>query len=253
MRRINTSLLECSLYSLLYLLSLRLLDSRLRNTSLIDSDRVHSGDLHNDIVSGFLRLLVESGDRTKLVLTHMVVYSSVSTFNYAVAIQLHFLASDTATIRNSFLDSTLAHRQSFHLVQSMAFVSHGSVQDSLSQSYEVLILSHEVRFALQSDDSGELAILLSQHTTLGSLTIRTFSGDSLSFFTDNFHCLFDVAIRFGQRFLAVHHTSLVISAIVTAIILFPLSLKCLYFQKLTMDSCQLTNPVKSQLPIVFVF
>ena len=30
-------------------------------------------------------------------------------------------------------------------------------------------------------------------------------------------------------------------------------LKCLYFQKLTMDSCQLTNPVKSQLPIVFVF
>ena len=77
----------------------------------------------------------------------------------------------------------------------------------LAKKDEIFILSHEVRFALQSDDSGELAILLSQHTTLGSLTIRTFSGDSLSFFTDNFHCLIEIAFCIVQCILAIHHTS----------------------------------------------
>ena len=43
-----------------------------------------------------------------------------------------------------------------YFVQSLALVSYGKVQNILSQFHEINILSHEVSFALQSDDNGKV-------------------------------------------------------------------------------------------------
>ena len=214
-RRVDSGFLQGSFNSFLYLFSFCLLDShldflffyRFRNTSFINSDRVHGCDLHSDIVSSFFRFLVECGDRTQLVLAHVVVNSRIRTFYHIVAIQFHFFTCDSATIRYSILYGTFAHRQRFHFIQSLALVSYSSIKNSLSQSYKIFILSYEVSFTLQSDDSSEFTVFLCQHATFSSFTVRTFSSNSLSFFTDNFHCFFDVTVRFGQSLLAVHHTS----------------------------------------------
>ena len=213
--RVDSSFLQGSFNSFLYLFSFSLLDShldflffyRFRNTGFIDSDRVHGCDLHSDVVSSFFRFLIKRSDRTQLILTHVVINSGISAFHYVIAVQFHLFARDTATVGNSILYSAFTHRQSLHFVQSLALVSHSSIQDSLSQCDEIFILSHEVSFALQSDDSSEFAIFLCQYATFSSFTVRTLSSNSLSFFTDNFHCLFDITIGFGQSLLAVHHTS----------------------------------------------
>ena len=212
---VQASLLQSGLNSLLYLLSLGLLNSYgdllllhlLRNTRLVDGQRVHSGDLHHYVVSSLLRCLVESGDRAELVLVHVVVNRSERTLNDIVAIELHLLTRDTAAIRNRILYRTIAHRQSLHLIQCLALVRYGSVEDSLCQSDEISVLRNEVCLALQGDDSSEATILLCQHATLRSITIRTLSGDRLSLLTDNLHCLVDVALSLGQRLFAIHHTS----------------------------------------------
>ena len=116
--RIDTSFLQSSFNSFLNLFCFSLFNCnldlcffyRFRNTSFINSNRIHCSNLHSHIVSYFFIFFIESSNCTKLILTHVVVNSCISTFNYTVTIQLHLFTSDTATISNSVLYSTVTHR-----------------------------------------------------------------------------------------------------------------------------------------------
>ena len=178
--RVDTSLLQSGLNSLLYLFSFCLLDSNIyfllldffRYAIFVYCNRVHGSNLHGNLLSqSFFNSLVESNNSAEAISVHVVINHSACTFYSHVTIQLHLLASDTATVCYSILYSTVAHRQSFYFVQSLALVSHGKVQNVLSQFHEISILSHEVSFALQSDDNGKVTRSLSQHTAFRSLAI----------------------------------------------------------------------------------
>ena len=203
MSRVDVSLLQSSFYSLLHLFSLCLFDSYFDffllhffwNTVLINSNRVHSSNLHSYLLSQLLvNRLVESNNRAKAISVHVVVNSSACAFYSHVTIKFHFLTCDTATVSHCILYSTVTHRQCFYFVQCLAFVSHSKIKNILSQFHKVSILSYEVSFALQSNDNGIVTSSLSQNATFRSLTFRTLSSNSLSFLTDNLHCLVVIAI-----------------------------------------------------------
>ena len=213
--RVDTSLLQGNFNSLVYLFFLSLVNSylyfsffyRFRNTGFINCNRIHSSNLHSNSVSGSFSFFIHCNNSTKLVISLVVINRSISTFNHIVTIQFHFFTSDTTTVCYCILYSTVTHRQSLYFFQSLTPVGNSSIQNSLSQSYEISVFSNEVGFAFQSDDSSKFAILFCQHTTFRCFTVRTFCSNSLSFFTDNFHCFIDIAVCFSQGVLAIHHTS----------------------------------------------
>ena len=137
----------------------------------------------------------------------MVVNHCIGTLNSQITVEFHLLARDTAAVCHSLSHRYVAQLQRLHFVQRLASVGNGQVQDVLSQFHEISVLSHEVSFALQSDDHGKVAGCLSQHAAFGSLAVRTLGSYGLSLFADNLHCLVEVAFCSGQGVLAVHHTS----------------------------------------------
>ena len=101
----------------------------------------------------------------------MVVHSDVLTFNHHITVQLHFFSGDTATVNHSICHSRLTHRQSLHLVQSLAFVSYSQIKNILRQLHEIFVLGYKVRFTLQSDNRTETILSLYQHTAFCSLAV----------------------------------------------------------------------------------
>ena len=178
--RVDIRFLQSSLNSLLYLFSFCLFDGNidffllnfLRYAVFIDSQRIHSGNLHSYLLSQLLvYFLVESNDCTKTVSVHVVVHNSGCTLYGQITVEFHFLACNTATVCYSILYGTVAHRQRFHFIQSLALVGDSEIKDILSQFHEVSILSNEVGFALQSDDNRKVTGSLSQNATFRSFTV----------------------------------------------------------------------------------
>ena len=137
----------------------------------------------------------------------MVVSRNCSTFQNHVAIQFHLFTGNTASVCYSLSNSSVTHRKSQNFFQSFAIVSYSRVQNILSKFHKISILSNEVGFALQSDDSTKAIFNFYQNTTFRSFTVRTFCSNCLSFFANNLHCFVEIALSFSQRVLAVHHTS----------------------------------------------
>ena len=216
MSRVDVCFLQSSFYSFLYLFCFCLLNSNFnfflfyffRNAIFINSNRVHGSNLHSYLLSQLLvHFLVESNNRAKTISVHVIINSSAYTFYSHVTIQFHLLTCDTATVSHCILYSTVTHRQCFYFVQSSAFISHSKIKNILSQFHEISILSHKVSFTLQSNDNSTVTGSFSQNATFRSFTFRTLSSNSLSFLTDNFHCLVEIAFSFSQRVFAIHHTS----------------------------------------------
>ena len=213
--RIETSLLKGNLNSLLNLLFLSLLNSNLvlfllnslRYRSLVESDRLHSSNLHSDLMTCLLVVLVELNHSTESMLLHVVINLDVLTLENVVAIKLHLLASDTRTLCNSSLNVSLAKLKSLNLVKSLSLSCDSSVEDILCQLDEVGTISNEVGLALKSDHSSKIAFLLNKNTTVRSLTVRTLSSNSESTLTEQLLCLIEIAFSLSESLLNVSKTS----------------------------------------------
>ena len=92
------------------------------------------------------------------------------------------------------------------LLSGTYFVVQSSVQDQFNHAYEVLVFSHEVSLALYAYDSAEAVFYFCQNATLRSLTVGTFSCDSLSAFAEQVLRNLKIAVCFFQSLLDVHHT-----------------------------------------------
>ncbi len=213
---VDTSLTDSSNNSLLNLLFLSLLDSntkflilyRLSNRSLIKSNWFHSSNLHSNLMSSLLVVLVQKNHSSESVLTHVIVYRYVLTLQEVVAIKLHLLTGNTrAMLYSSLSVIAVSELKSLNLVKVLALVSDSSVKDFLNHCDEVFTSSNEVSLTLNSNHCCEIVYLLYEDTTIRSLTVRTLCSDSKTTLTNELDCLINITISLSQRFLTVSKTS----------------------------------------------
>ncbi|EJW98381.1 hypothetical protein EVA_13512 [gut metagenome] len=140
------------------------------------------------------------------MLTLVVVACDVVAFNNHITVKFHLFTSDTATINNSISYCELTHWESLNFVQSLALVSNSCIKDILSELNKVSILSNEVSFTLEGDNSTKAIFSLYKYATFSCFTIRTLSSDSLTLLADDFDSGFDIAICFCKSLLTVTKT-----------------------------------------------
>ena len=91
----------------------------------------------------------------------------------ALKCETDFVANnaDFVKLTQDILDAAVANKcQTLEEVKALP-LGNGTVQDILSQLNEVSVVSNEVSFALQSDDSSEFASSLCQYATFRSITV----------------------------------------------------------------------------------
>ena len=211
---VEASLLESSLNGLLHLLFLGLFDSDLEflflnllgYALLVEGNGVHSGHLHSHVVGCFLSGEVGLYHGAELVAVHVVVNGNVVAFDEGVTIELHLLARDTAACNDCISDGVAVHGECAYLFKALALVSHSSVEDFLSELHEVSVLSNEVGFALEGDDSAEAFTSLAEYATLSSVAVGALGGYCLTTLTDEFDSGFDIAFGLGEGLLAIAKT-----------------------------------------------
>ena len=177
---VETSLLQSSLHSLLYLLFLSLFDgnlqlfvlNRLGNASLIKCDRLHRGNLHGNGVTLFGSRLIGLNHGAEQVFAHVVVGVDVLAFDKAISVEFHLFASDTRTSNNGVFNlRAIGQRQGLHLVEVLSLSGYGSVENVLRKLNIILAIGHEVGFTLQGDDRPETVFNLHEHTSVRGFAV----------------------------------------------------------------------------------
>ncbi len=135
----------------------------------------------------------------------MVVGSGGGSFEALVASEFDFLACFTAFLGYEFGHGLSVEYESVELFEALDTVCHGGVEQACCQCHKAGVLSHEVSFAAESHDSGEVAIVFGQHAAFGSLAVFTLCSDGFAFLAKDFNSGVHVAVGFGQSFFAVHY------------------------------------------------
>ena len=147
-------------------------------------------------MTGILVALREAYDGGEHVAVHVVIDIEVVTLEEVVAIDLHLLAGDTRTLLHSGHGVvTIGELQSLHLVERLATVLHGLVEDLLYHGDEVLSVGYEVGLALHGHHGSEVVHLLHEQTSVGGLAVRTLGSDSQSALAEQVLSL--VEVTFG--------------------------------------------------------
>ena len=178
-------------------------------TAFVDSEGSSRSDLHSNVLTNSFisNLVAQCNECAETVVVGVVVSSKAFTFNYEVSIEFHFFASHTRLVSDAFSNGATIECQSLNFFNVLATCYNSSVEDVLSQSYEVSILSYEVSFALKCKDSTIVAINLYENATFSSFTIRTLSCDSLTALAHEFNSSIEIAFSFSEGILTIAQTS----------------------------------------------
>ena len=215
--RVDASLLDGELHSLLHLVFLSLVDDGsellslilVRDLALVECDRRHGSHLHSHTLSHLVvAFLVECHESAEEVLVHVVVSHHFLALHGHIAVEFHLLTSDARAIHHSLFSRNAVDVEFLHLVEGLALGSHSCVDDFVGELHELSVLSHEVGLALEGHHSTEVAVNLSEHTSLSSLTVATLCSHHLTFLAKDLHSSLHVAVSLCERFLAVHQSGL---------------------------------------------
>ena len=214
--RVDTSLLEGSLDSLLNLLFLGLLDSDfelvvddlLRAVSLGDGYRAHGSDLHYDTLCEIGRnFLVESNQSTELAGEGVDVLGHERSLYGSIVSDDGLLAGLTGLDLDSLLHGgsvrQLASEQSLGVGRELG---DGHVGDGVGETLEVGVTGNEVGFAAEADKDTLVTLDTSLHGTFGGLAVCTLGSYELTLLTDDIGSLLEIAFSLFESLLAIHHT-----------------------------------------------
>ena len=150
---VDASLLQSDIDLALDLLFLGLLDSHaellvnssLRNRSLVESDRLHSSHLHGYLVACILVSSRELNHSAQCVAAHMVVGVDVLALKHIVAIEFHLLTDNARATCHSLGNlQTISQCQFLYFVECLRLSSDGSIENVLSELNIVSTVGHEV-------------------------------------------------------------------------------------------------------------
>ncbi len=134
----------------------------------------------------------------------MSVRSSRGSNDYFVSRDFGLFAGFAGFLDNEVGNSAAVDFESFESFEVGNAVGDSCVKNFVGEFDETCVFGNEVSFAVEGEDSGEVTFVFSYHATFGCLTVFAFSGYSLSFFAEDFHCCLDVAVGFGEGFFAIH-------------------------------------------------
>ena len=148
---------------------------------------------------------VEAGDGGELV-AEVVVGGGGGSFHVFVGGDFGFFAGFAGFFGNEVGNGAAVDGEGFELVEGFAAVGYSEVEELAGEGHEAFVFGHEVGFAVESDNGGEVAFVFSEYAAFGGGAVFAFGGYGLAFFAEDFHGFFDVAVGFCQGFFAVHQT-----------------------------------------------